>query len=1343
MMYIDISDTERIALNAASAYGAELASCALSASKIVTSDGIGSVDTPVYIDGDGYVSQLTANVGNSARPIYLDGGSIVPLDGTIGSSANPVFINSGTITALNGSIGADVQPVYFNNGIITPGIAYSAASVASANSAAVADRFNVGAVGNLNNPVYFNADGEPVAATAYSAATVASAYSAGLAESTLSAVYAEKITTSEGIGGENAPIYIDKDGNILPAIAYSAASVGFASNADMANRFSEGAVGNNTTFVYLNADGEPTETTANVGTATRLMYLKDGALKASSTTVGSSAQAVYLKSGVVTALEGNIGAFGQPIFIENGEMKPAMAFSAASVGKAASAETAERLNGATGNLNTPVYFNADGEPVAATAYSAASVKFADSAASANIAETATYAEKIGTQIAIGGANQPVYITSTGQIQPATAYSAASVAYAATARQAEGFAAGATGNNTTFIYLNADGEPVASNATIGLSDRPVYLDNGVVKASSANIGDSGRPIYMENGTLKEISATIGSSESPVFINNGIITSATAYSAASVAFAENAKQAEGFAVGATGNNINFIYLNADGEPTASNADIGSSSTFVYFEEGIVKASSATIGSSATPVYLNNGEITELTSTLGSENQPVYLREGVITSALAYSAASVAHAERAGATDTFSGGAVGNIEQPIYFNADGEPVAATAYSAASVALADSANSAVYADSARSAEKIATADAIGSTSQPIYIDKNGNISAAIAYSAASVAYAATAKQAEGFAVGATGNNVNFIYLNADGQPTASNADIGTGINPVYVEEGILKASSSIVGSSSIPVYLNSGELTAFNSTIGSENNPVYINNGEITAATAYSAASVASAKNAEKAGAMSVGAVGNVNQPIYFNSDGEPIAATAYSAASVEFARSAAAFGFVAGGENQPIYVNSDGVPTEITADVGDAATPMYLKEGAFTALSATVGSSTRFTYLQNGTITASQASLGSGASFLYLNNGEFSVSETDIGSSATPVYLKEGVVTASPFTLGTEVSSSSTSAQIPSAKDVYDAIIDSFALNDAMVFKGSVSSFEAVIAESQSAGYTYRVAVAGDYAGQYAEVGDLLIACADVEGGTMAAAANSSWIVAQTNVDGALFMGHDESAIGAANKIIYFVDRQPVESEITIGSYTTPVYLKDGAITAINTADLMAGCDGDGDTITEKYVEVAGDTMTGDLIVQADIVCTGTIYGSTVYGGVSNDYAEFRQALQGELLPGFVVCGNDNGELMLTNQHMSHFEGVVSDTYGFAIGETEKCKVPLAVAGRVLVYFEGNRDDYHTGDVVCASETGRVEKMTREEAMWYPDRIVGTVSEIPQYEEWGDAKVKVNNRIWIKVR
>ena len=42
-----------------------------------------------------------------------------------------------------------------------------------------------------------------------------------------------------------------------------------------------------------------------------------------------------------------------------------------------------------------------------------------------------------------------------------------------------------------------------------------------------------------------------------------------------------------------------------------------------------------------------------------------------------------------------------------------------------------------------------------------------------------------------------------------------------------------------------------------------------------------------------------------------------------------------------------------------------------------------------------------------------------------------------------------------------------------------------------------------------------------------------------------------------------------------------------------------------------------------------------------------------------------------------------------------------------------------------------------------MTREEIINYPDRIIGTVSSIPNYETWGENNIKVNGRIWIRIR
>lgn len=143
----------------------------------------------------------------------------------------------------------------------------------------------------------------------------------------------------------------------------------------------------------------------------------------------------------------------------------------------------------------------------------------------------------------------------------------------------------------------------------------------------------------------------------------------------------------------------------------------------------------------------------------------------------------------------------------------------------------------------------------------------------------------------------------------------------------------------------------------------------------------------------------------------------------------------------------------------------------------------------------------------------------------------------------------------------------------------------------------------------------------------------------------------------------------------------------------------------------------------------------------YG-VLMGAAWNDYAEYRNQEE-EVEPGYCVKSADNGKVSKTTEKYAACDGIVSDTFGFSIGKTDTCRTPLAVAGRVLAYFEGNREDYHAGDTVCAGPNGKVMKMTREEIKEYPDRIIGLVSEIPEYETWGQNNILVNRRIWIKIK
>lgn len=247
---------------------------------------------------------------------------------------------------------------------------------------------------------------------------------------------------------------------------------------------------------------------------------------------------------------------------------------------------------------------------------------------------------------------------------------------------------------------------------------------------------------------------------------------------------------------------------------------------------------------------------------------------------------------------------------------------------------------------------------------------------------------------------------------------------------------------------------------------------------------------------------------------------------------------------------------------------------------------------------------------------------------------------------------------------------------------------------------------------------------------------------------------------------------------------------------------TYELPAG--GDADTIlmkssaadrdvewTRDYVKRSGDTMTGNLIVSKDsgdvdiiaqrsdvtngkvslefgsggvnhgiwsyvagkwiIYCNGTSAntGMQLYGAVWNDYAEFRETKE-DIEPGHCIREIGDDTLELTTERLMRGCEIVSDTYGFAIGETEKAKTPTAASGRVLAYLYEDRElaKEKIGWPVCSGPDGTVSIMTEEEEEKYPSRIIGTISAVPDYEIWhggdeGQEEIPVNGRIWIRVR
>ena len=163
----------------------------------------------------------------------------------------------------------------------------------------------------------------------------------------------------------------------------------------------------------------------------------------------------------------------------------------------------------------------------------------------------------------------------------------------------------------------------------------------------------------------------------------------------------------------------------------------------------------------------------------------------------------------------------------------------------------------------------------------------------------------------------------------------------------------------------------------------------------------------------------------------------------------------------------------------------------------------------------------------------------------------------------------------------------------------------------------------------------------------------------------------------------------------------------------------------------------------TTTGAVKISGGLGVAGNIYANKVYGAVWNDYAECRESNE-FIDAGRVVKENGDDTLSLADGRLIYGCSIVSDTFGFMIGETDKAHTPIAVSGRVLAYPYENREvfRYNIGCFVCSGPNGTVSLMNKEEVWNHPEAIIGQVSAVPDYEYWGN-NVKVNGRVWIKVR
>lgn len=376
-----------------------------------------------------------------------------------------------------------------------------------------------------------------------------------------------------------------------------------------------------------------------------------------------------------------------------------------------------------------------------------------------------------------------------------------------------------------------------------------------------------------------------------------------------------------------------------------------------------------------------------------------------------------------------------------------------------------------------------------------------------------------------------------------------------------------------------------------------------------------------------------------------------------------------------------------------VGSATVPVYSDNGVLKTITSYSGNAATATVASSAN--KLNTSAGGNTNPIYFTNGVPVKSTASVGSANQPVYLNNGVITACAG------SQSGTEKQ------------QSFKINGA---NGTVHWY---------------------YLGNLVSNGDNSEVIIDIYTG------NGYNGTGNQNTHISIFVKDGwQSTQAAANSfgISYLVDHSDVNA--------TAIKVK-GMASAHNVIDLYVylpwgysdgyySIKGYYSAWTHKGIRSTAEPTSGE--VQNCVF--GAFRAGQVYGAVWNDYAEYRQTKK-YVQPGYCVIETGKGDLIKSSERLQPGANIVSDTFGFAIGETEQTKTPLAVSGRVLAYPYEDRDSYQAGDPVCSGPNGTISKMTREEVREYPERIIGTVSEIPDYEVWGTGNVKVNNRIWIKVK
>ena len=523
-----------------------------------------------------------------------------------------------------------------------------------------------------------------------------------------------------------------------------------------------------------------------------------------------------------------------------------------------------------------------------------------------------------------------------------------------------------------------------------------------------------------------------------------------------------------------------------------------------------------------------------------------------------------------------------------------------------------------------------------------------------------------------------------------ASSSTVGSGVQPIFLSSGNITASESTVGSAINPIFMSAGKLSASTATVGSGVRGIYLNAGAITAMTYELGANIKAYSGSLSSGGWAA-LNGKGNAPsiaIAYNNSTASWNSSTYSASLVFGCQDTR--GLLDCAYNTPI-VTFGGCSY---GGASNDAPNWYMKLSGTNGKTYTLPTDSKTLCASDGTNASGTWGIsisGSAATALTVGQGN----DPDVALDANNIIVAR------------------------SKKTFYVTNTDKMTNRPS----GTSWGYLDVGSYDNNGTYMYQTFIDGGNANMYVRVKN-----------------NSTWeawtkILTDANY-GNIADNRYVKKSGDTMTGMLQVNNAPIFGYRYRQSNNAPAFVFDKPSSHYT----GIGANGNADTIYFGAVTTDG-SWNWVTSYKQKWVFNGDITADKVYGAVWNDYAEYRST--STVNPGQCVVETGLGDLIQSTKRLQSGANIVSDTYGFAIGETEQTKTPLAVSGRVLAYPYEDRYSYSAGDPVCSGPNGTISKMTREEVREYPDRIVGTVSEIPEYETWGTGNVKVNGRIWIKVR